>query len=122
LDVGYGLGQYGLWLKTKCLNREEFVVVGWTDPDGSRPFIGALLLRYYSPDGRLVYAGRVGLGMRADQLEDLWKRRQPLQTDKMPLDVAPPRTTRFGVASRAVPGSLSSARELVVEVRYLTWI
>jgi ATP-dependent DNA ligase len=28
----------------KCLNREEFVVVGWTDPEGTRPFLGALLL------------------------------------------------------------------------------
>ena len=34
------------WLKTKCLNREEFVVVGWSDPEGSRHRIGALLLRY----------------------------------------------------------------------------
>jgi bifunctional non-homologous end joining protein LigD len=72
------------------------VVVGWTDPEGSRPLIGALLLGYYGPDGRLVYAGRVGSGMRADQLADLWERLRPLQTDKMPLDVAPPRATRFG--------------------------
>jgi bifunctional non-homologous end joining protein LigD len=34
----------GLWLKVKCLHREEFVVVGWTDPEGSRPFLGAPLL------------------------------------------------------------------------------
>ena len=39
------------WLKTKCLNREEFVVVGWTDPEGSRHRIGSLLLGYYTPDG-----------------------------------------------------------------------
>jgi bifunctional non-homologous end joining protein LigD len=35
------------WVKTKCLNRAEFVIVGWTDPEGSRPFLGALLLGYY---------------------------------------------------------------------------
>src|SRR2546423_8247688 len=46
------------WLKTKCLNREEFVVVGWSDPEGSRHRIGALLLAYYTPDGKLIYAGR----------------------------------------------------------------
>ncbi len=62
LDAGYSPGQRGLWLKTKCLNREEFVIVGWTDPEGSRPFIGALLLGYYDPGGRLVDAGRVGPG------------------------------------------------------------
>jgi hypothetical protein len=48
------------WLKTKCVNREEFVVVGWSDPEGSRHRIGALLLGYYTPDGKLVYAGRAG--------------------------------------------------------------
>jgi bifunctional non-homologous end joining protein LigD len=120
LDAGYSPGQRGFWLKTKCLNREEFVVVGWTDPEGSRPFIGALLLGYYDPSGRLVYAGRVGSGMRADQLEDLLRRLQPLQTDGMALDVAPPRSTRFGS-----PLVLSRVHwvlpKLVVEVKYLTW-
>jgi ATP-dependent DNA ligase len=36
------------------------VVVGWTDPEGSRPWLGALLLAYYDPDNRLIYAGRAG--------------------------------------------------------------
>jgi len=40
----------GAWLKTKCLSREEFIVVGWTDPEGARPHLGALLLAYYAPD------------------------------------------------------------------------
>jgi ATP-dependent DNA ligase len=64
LDAAYSPAQRGLWLKTKCLNREEFVVVGRTDPEGSRPFIGALLLGYYDPDGRLIYTGRVDSGTR----------------------------------------------------------
>ena len=37
-------------------------MVGWTDPVGSRPYLGALLLAYYDPNGRLIYAGRVGTG------------------------------------------------------------
>jgi len=53
-DAPYAPGNRGLWLKIKCLNREEFVVVGWTDPEGARPFLGALLLGYYDPDGRLI--------------------------------------------------------------------
>ena len=57
----------GLWVKVKCLHREEFVVVGWTDPEGSRPFLGALLLAYYDPDGRLVYAGRAGTGIKQEE-------------------------------------------------------
>jgi len=87
-------GQRGLWLKIKCLNREEFVVIGWTDPEGSRPFIGALLLGYYDPSGRLVYAGRVGSGMRADQLKDVLLRLQLLRIDRMPLGIAPPRSAQ----------------------------
>jgi ATP-dependent DNA ligase len=43
------------------------VVIGWTDPEGARPFRGALLLGYYNPDGRLTYAGRVGTGI------DIWR-------------------------------------------------
>jgi DNA ligase D-like protein (predicted ligase) len=45
-NAPYAPGNRGLWLKVKCLNREEFVVVGWTDPEGSRPWLGALLLAY----------------------------------------------------------------------------
>jgi bifunctional non-homologous end joining protein LigD len=47
-------------------------VVGWTDPEGSRPWLGALLLAYYDPDGRLVYAGRFGTGINRAELERLW--------------------------------------------------
>jgi bifunctional non-homologous end joining protein LigD len=42
-DRPYAPGDHGIWVKSKCLNREEFVVVGWTDPEDSRSHIGALL-------------------------------------------------------------------------------
>jgi bifunctional non-homologous end joining protein LigD len=51
------------WIKSKCLNRGEFVIAGWSDPEGSRPFLGSLLLAFHDDDGRLLYAGRVGTGM-----------------------------------------------------------
>jgi len=73
----------GLWLKVKCLHREEFVVVGWTDPEGRRPWLGALLLAYYDPGGRLVYAGRARTGIKQVELERLWRRLQPLATAEM---------------------------------------
>ena len=95
-DAAYVPRNRGLWLKVKCLNREEFVVIGWTDPEGARPFLGALLLGYYDPGGRLTYAGRVGTGINQAELAWLYRRLQPLAIDKMPLDVAPPRSTRFG--------------------------
>ena len=104
----------------KCLHREEFVVVGWTDPEGSRPYLGALLLAYYDPDGRLVYAGRAGTGIKQAELERLWRRLQPLAIDNMPLAVPPSRDSRFGS-----PLVLSRVHwvgpELVAEVKYLTW-
>jgi DNA ligase D-like protein (predicted ligase) len=119
-DAAYAPGNRGLWLKVKCLSREEFVVIGWTDPEGSRPFLGALLLGYYDRDGRLTYAGRVGTGLNQAELARLWRRLQPLAVDKMPLDVPPPRSTRFG--SPLVLSRVHWVRpELVVEVKYLTW-
>ena len=77
-DAAYAPGNRGLWLNVKCLHREEFVVVGWTDPEGARPFLGALLLGYYDPNGKLVYAGRVGSGINTAELGRLWRRLQPL--------------------------------------------
>jgi bifunctional non-homologous end joining protein LigD len=119
-DAAYAPGNRGLWVKVKCLHREEFVVVGWTDPEGTRPWLGALLLAYYDPDGRLVYAGRAGTGIKQAELERLWRRLQPLATDNMPLDVPPPRTSRFG--SPLVLSRVHWVRpELVAEVKYLTW-
>jgi bifunctional non-homologous end joining protein LigD len=72
------------------------LVVGWTDPEGTRPFLGALLLAYYDPEGRLVYAGRAGTGIGHAGLERLWRRLQPLATRRMPLGKPPPRDSRFG--------------------------
>jgi bifunctional non-homologous end joining protein LigD len=43
-DRPYAPSDRGIWVKSKCLNREEFVVVGWIDPEGSRSHIGAPLL------------------------------------------------------------------------------
>ena len=58
--------------------------------------------------------------MRADQLEGLLRRLQPLETYRMPLDVAPPRSTRFG--SPLVLSQVHWVRpKLVVKIKYLTW-
>ncbi len=58
------------WLKFKCVNRQEFVIGGYTAPQGSRKGFGALLLGYYE-NGKLRYAGRVGTGFDEDTLERL---------------------------------------------------
>jgi bifunctional non-homologous end joining protein LigD len=99
---------------------EEFVVVGYSEPEGARPLLGALLLAYYDGSGKLIYAGRVGTGMSGAELRRVHKLLQPLRTPKMPLDVPPPRTSRFG--SPLVLSRVHWVRpELVCEVRFLTW-
>ena len=112
-DRPYAPGDRGIWVKSKCLNREEFVVVGWTDPEGSRRHIGALLLGYYTEDGRLHYAGRAGTGMTDRELERLAGVLSPLQVPKMPLAAPPPRDNRFGsplkLSNRLSKGALSAA-------------
>ncbi len=70
-DALYRPGRSGTWLKVKAGAREELVVVGFTDPAGSRPGLGALLAGYYTPKGALVYAGRVGTGYSAKMLAAL---------------------------------------------------
>jgi len=120
INAPYAPGNRGLWQKSKCLQREEFIIVGYTEPEGSRPYLGALLLAYYDDDGRLVYAGRVGTGISEAELRRLYETLQPLQVSKMLLDVPPPRTTRFG--SPLVLSRVHWVRpELVCEVRFLSW-
>jgi DNA ligase D-like protein (predicted ligase) len=120
IDAPYAQGNRGLWRKAKWLNRQEFVVVGWSDPEGSRPHLGALLLGYYTDDGKLIYAGRVGTGMPVNVLADLRRRLDPLARKTSPLSVPPPRSTRFGS-----PLVLSRVHwvepKLVAEITYLTW-
>ena len=119
IDAPYTPGNRGIWVKTKALNRQEFVVVGWTDPEGSRPALGSLLLGYYGDDGKLTYAGRAGTGMTDSELHALVKKLTPLAADEMPLAAAPPKNTR------GKPLVLSRVHwvkpKLVAEVAYLTW-
>jgi bifunctional non-homologous end joining protein LigD len=74
----YRSGRSRSWLKVKCRNREEFVIIGFTDPDGSREGFGALLVGYHDPNGKLRYAGRVGTGFNSSQLIKLRKRLESL--------------------------------------------
>jgi DNA ligase D-like protein (predicted ligase) len=70
-DAPYRPGRQRDWLKFKCLNGQEFVIGGYTDPQRSRVGFGALLLGYYVPDGQLNYAGKVGTGFDRPTLTSL---------------------------------------------------
>ncbi|SEP44947.1 ATP dependent DNA ligase C terminal region [Rhodospirillales bacterium URHD0017] len=91
-----------------------------TNPTGSRSHIGALLLGYYTDDGRLHYAGRAGTGITDKELKRLAGVLALLHVPKMPLAEPPPSDSRFGS-----PLKLSRVHwvrpEVVVEVTYLTW-
>ena len=71
------------WLKFKCVNRQEFVVGGYTEPSGARIGFGALLLGYYE-DGSLRFAGKVGTGFDDKTLRDLHTRLQRLEQKSVP--------------------------------------
>jgi ATP-dependent DNA ligase len=72
IDAPYEPGDRGIWRKVKCINEDEFVVVGFTNPEGRRPYLGSLLLGYYTPAGDLIYAGRAGTGMNEAELKRLF--------------------------------------------------
>jgi DNA ligase D-like protein (predicted ligase) len=71
------------WLKFKCVNEQEFVIGGFTEPHGSRVGFGALLVGYYE-NGRLRYAGKVGTGYDTPTLIQLGKQLRELEIDSRP--------------------------------------
>ena len=71
------------WLKFKCVNSQEFVIGGFTEPAGTRKELGALLIGYY--DGSdLRYAGKVGTGFDERMLRDLGARLRRLERSNSP--------------------------------------
>ncbi|HTV17048.1 MAG TPA: DNA ligase D, partial [Polyangiaceae bacterium] len=77
-DGKYASGRGRSWLKVKCLQQQEFVVGGYTDPAGSRKGLGALLVGVRE-EGELRYAGKVGTGFTQASLAELLQRLAPLQ-------------------------------------------
>jgi len=89
-DQPYLPGRGGAWLKIKCLQRQELVIGGFTEPEGSRASLGALLVGYHE-GRRLVYAGKVGTGYTRRMLAELRARLDPLVRPTSPFDPEPPR-------------------------------
>jgi bifunctional non-homologous end joining protein LigD len=81
----YVRGRSDDWLKFKCVAQQELVIVGFTDPQGSRRGFGALLVGYYDAD-TLRYAGKVGTGFGDTTLEQLAQRLRRLERGSSPLD------------------------------------
>ncbi|HEX4786831.1 MAG TPA: non-homologous end-joining DNA ligase [Actinospica sp.] len=86
-DAPYVHSRSGDWLKLKCARGQEFVVGGFTEPQGSRVGFGALLLGYHRSGSRLLrYAGKVGTGWNTRQLRALRSRLDELEQDDSPFD------------------------------------
>ncbi len=96
-DAPYESRRTDTWLKFKGRHVEDFVVVGYTDPERSREAFGALVLARKNAEGRLVYRGRVGTGFDAPTLRDLLARLEPLQRTKPPIPPPDDSTERKGV-------------------------
>ncbi len=113
LDSRYEPGRRtGAWVKIKHVRRQELVVCGWLPGEGRRTDrIGALLMGYWTDDGRLRYAGRVGTGFTERTLNELARKLAPLRRDDSPFDDAPklPRNAVF------------VEPDLVAEIEFREW-
>jgi ATP-dependent DNA ligase len=99
------------WLKMKCESSQELVVGGFTDPQGARVGLGALLVGYFEGDD-LVFAGKVGTGFDTKLLLELRRRLDQLETPKPPFTkaVGLPRLRAHWVRP-----------EIVVQVGFIEW-
>jgi bifunctional non-homologous end joining protein LigD len=73
----------GAWIKLKCVHEQEFVIGGYTPPQGARKYFGAILVGYYE-DKKLAFAGKVGTGFTAKSLSMLHKKFQKEARDDCP--------------------------------------
>jgi len=115
-DAPYVSGRNTDWIKLKTLLRQEFVIGGYTDPQGARQGLGALLLGVHDASGALRYAGNVGSGFTEASLRELQQRLRPLKVERSPFADAP---ARVGTTRRAVPHWIKPS--LMGEVSFAQW-
>jgi bifunctional non-homologous end joining protein LigD len=112
-DSPYYSGRGPYWLKCKCRQEQEFVIAGYTNPEGSRVGFGALVLGYYKDGGSLTYVGRVGTGFSDRTLRDLTKRLKSLEQSRSSLAPFADR--------RGMRGVHWVRPELVAQVEFADW-
>lgn len=108
-DASYVPGRSKSWLKLKCQRRQEFVIGGYTDPEGTRAAFGSLLLGLQDEDG-LRYVGRVGTGFNENRLQAVHRRLQELAAKHPPFKNPPRERGLHWVQPR-----------LVAEVSFSQW-
>ncbi len=111
IDSAYEQRRSWNWVKVKCSYRQEFVIGGFTEPEGARTDFGALLVGIHDrKSGKLLYAGNVGTGFDAKLLRQLGARMRKLAREKSP----------FADLARA-PHVTWIEPQLVGEVRFSEW-
>src|ERR1700730_14047108 len=71
----------GAWIKVKLHREQEFVIGGYTEPEGSRRYFGALLVGFYEGK-KFKFAGRVGTGISEKLLQSLFSELNSIRVDK----------------------------------------
>jgi bifunctional non-homologous end joining protein LigD len=118
-DAPYVSARTETWLKLKCVQRQEFVVIGYTDRSDGRPEVGSLLLGYHDEQGTLRSAGSVGTGWDSATAAGLHRRLKALAAAAPAIDpkgLQPGRWSR----RRAVDEHWVTPR-LVAEVSFAEW-
>jgi bifunctional non-homologous end joining protein LigD len=118
-DTPYVSARTDTWLKLKCSERQEFVVIGFRDRAGSKREVGSLLLAYHDEDGKLRYGGSVGTGWSSAAGVELRQRLDKIEVGTPAVD---PQTVKPGRWSRSKPGDEHWVKpEVVAEVRFTEW-
>jgi len=99
------------WIKLKCGHRQEFVIGGYTEPQGAREGIGSLLLGVHDEEGKLHYAGNVGTGFDETTLRDLRRQLEALKTP----------SSAFAGKAGGVRKPVWVKPQLVAEVSFAQW-
>ena len=109
-NSGYESRRSREWIKIKIVSEQEFVIGGFTEPQGDRQYFGALVLGVHK-DGKLRWVGNVGTGFDQKLLASIFARLEPLITKKCP----------FAERPKPDRGMTWVKPELVCQVRYASW-
>lgn len=113
----------GTWIKLKLHLEQEFVIGGFTDPEGSRKHFGALLLGFFEGK-KLKFCGKVGTGFNEKLLGNLHSQFKPLASDKCPFVNLPEKQTgRYGAGVTAAEMKRCHwlEPELVAQIKFAEW-
>jgi bifunctional non-homologous end joining protein LigD len=113
----------GAWVKFKWTNEQEFVIGGYTQPQGTRKHFGAILVGYYE-NGKLLFAGKVGTGFDQKLLGSLHQKFQGLVRKSCPFANLPEKSSSFGakgLTATQMRSCIWLRPSLVCQVRFAEW-